>query len=287
MLSDLLELSVLLFSMSSMLSVGLCFTLQSLLGPLRDLNKVLRALVANFVAVPLLAYVIGQMFDLAAPLAIGLMLLGMSAGAKLTEAADHDVGTAIRLLVLLLPVTVIYLPVVVPLLVPGTTVDLISIIVPLLLAMLLPLAIGLLVRAWFPSLAKRLQPVAGAIATLALVILVALTILANVPEIVSLLGTGAILAAALLIAGAFATGFLFGGPDAGDRNVLGLGTGQRNVAAATVVATQSIGDPDTLAMVVVGSMIALCILFPIALRLRMQTRAPAWDLYDPTLTGRG
>lgn len=291
MLSGLLSISVLLFSISSMLSVGFGFTLQGLIGPLRDTGGVLSALIANFVAVPILAYAIGQALGLPVSLAIGLMLLGMAAGApfliKLTEVAEHDVGTAARLLVLLLPATVIYLPVVVPLVVPGVTVDLIAIGAPLLLSMLLPLVIGLATRTWFPRLAQRLQPAMGAFATIALVVLIVMTFVANFREIIGLLGTGAILAAALLIGGAFAIGFLLGGPDPDNRGVLGLGTGQRNVAAATVVATQSIDDPDTLAMVVVGSLIGMGILFPIAWRLEKHAGARVWDLYDRSLTGRG
>lgn len=291
MLQTLLSISILLFSVSSMLSVGFAFTLRDLVGPLRNLGKVLRALIANFVAVPFLAYAIGQALGLATPLAVGLMLLGMAAGApfviKLTEAADHDVGTAVRLLVLLLPITVIYLPVMVPLVVPGVTVSIGAIATPLLLSMLLPLAVGLLARAWLPALSQRLQPVAGTTATVALVILIALTFVVNFREIVQLMGTGAILAAILLIGGAFAIGFLLGGPDPSERGVFGLGTGQRGVAAAMIVAAQSINDPDTLAMVVIGSLIGMGILFPIAWRLEKHAKARVWDLYDRTLTGRG
>ena len=291
MLSRVLSIAVLLFGVSSMLSVGFGFTLQGLVGPLRDISKVLRAIVANFVLVPILAYVIAQAVGLEIPLAIGLMLLGMAAGApfliKLAEAANHDIGAAARLLVVLLPFTVIYLPVMVPLVVPGVTVSLKSIATPLLLSMLLPLVVGLVTSTWFPKLAQRLQPTMGAVATIALVILITLTFVVNFQQIVGLLGTGAIPAAALLIGGAFAIGYLLGGPDPDDRGVLGLGTGQRNVAAATVVAAQSIGDPDTLAMVVSGSLIGMIILFPIAWRLERKTRAHVWDLYDRTLTGRG
>lgn len=291
MLSILLNVSVLLFGVSSMLSVGLGFTLQDLFGPMRDINKVIRALIANFVAVPILAYVLWRLTGLNDSLGIGLMLVGMSAGApfliKLVEAAEHDIGTATRLLVLLLLVTIIYLPVMVPLLGPGADVSIVSIATPLVLAMLLPLGVGLLARAWLPQWAARLQPIAGVIATIALVALIVLTFVVNFPEIANLVGTGAILAAALVIGGAFAVGYLLGGTDPGDRGVFGLGTAQRNIAAATVVASQSFSDPDTLAMVVVSSLAGLGILFPIAWRLRTHAGARVRDLYDGTLTGRG
>src|SRR5690606_4685545 len=133
-----------------------------------------------------------------------------------------------------------------------------AIAIPLLLSMLLPLALGLLARAWLPGLAQRLQPIMGPLGTTALIALIVLTFIMNFRVIVTLIGTGAILAAAILIAGAFVIGFILGE----DRGVMGLGTAQRNVAAATIIATQSIDDPGTLAMVVVASLIGMAILFP-------------------------
>jgi predicted Na+-dependent transporter len=290
-LSGLLNLAILLFAASSMLSVGFSYTLREVVGPLRNIRGLIRALVANFVLVPLLAWLIVQLLPLDEPLAIGLMLVGMAAGApfliKLTEAAAHDVGAAATLLVLLLPVTVAYLPIVVPLVAPGVTVSVLAIASPLVLSMLLPLAIGFLANAWAPTLAQRLRPLMGIISSIALVVLILTTILSNFQAILGLFGSGAILASALLILGAFGIGYVLGGPDTGNRGVLGLGTAQRNIAAATVVATQAIGDPNTLVMVVVTSLVAFAILFPTAWALEKRANARVHDLIDLQLTGRG
>lgn len=72
MLSGLLNLSVVVFSVASMLSVGLGSTVQELLSPLGNPRRVVRALTANFVLVPILAYVIGRLLALDAPLFNGL-----------------------------------------------------------------------------------------------------------------------------------------------------------------------------------------------------------------------
>ena len=48
---------------------------------------------------------------------------------------------------------------------------------------------------------------------------------------------------------------------------MGLGTAQRNIAAA-MVATQDIGDSDVTVMVVVSSLVGLALLFPLAWALR-------------------
>ena len=76
----------------------------------------------------------------------------------------------------------------------------------------------------------------------------------------------------LIILGAFTTGYLFAGRDPKRREVLGLGTGQRNIAAATVVASQSFGASSTIMTVVLTSLVGLATLFAIAWWLRQRRR---------------
>ena len=52
------QLSVLVFVLSSMLAMGLSLTIAQIVAPLRNARLVILALVANFVLVPLLAYLI-------------------------------------------------------------------------------------------------------------------------------------------------------------------------------------------------------------------------------------
>jgi BASS family bile acid:Na+ symporter len=66
---------------------------------------------------------------------------------------------------------------------------------------------------------------------------------------------------------------------------LGLGTAQRNIAAATVVVAQ--GDSSTLAMIVVTSLVGFAILFPTAWALEKRANARFQDIIDLKLTGRG
>ena len=59
-------------------------------------------------------------------------------------------------------------------------------------------------------------------------------------------------------------GWLLGGPAADTRSVLGLGTAQRNIAAALVVGSQSFSDPKVVVMVVVVAMASLLSLMPLS-----------------------
>src|SRR5690349_8544067 len=90
------SVSVFVFAVTSMLSAGLSFTFRDIVAPLRRPNRVLRATVANFVLVPLLAAGIARALSLDEAQSIGLILLGAAAGApfliKLIAVAAGDVA---------------------------------------------------------------------------------------------------------------------------------------------------------------------------------------------------
>ena len=122
-LSDLLilaaQLSGLLFIVSSMLAMGLSLTMAQIIEPLKNARLVILALLANFVLVPLLAYLITLVIPLEQSLKIGLIVLATAAGApflpKLVQGAKGDIAFGVGLMVLLMVVTIIYLPIVLPL----------------------------------------------------------------------------------------------------------------------------------------------------------------------------
>lgn len=263
-----LQIATVVFASSSMLSVGLGHDIDEVLGPLKDPRAVARALIANFVLVPALALLVLRIVPLPHPMETGLLLIGVAAGApfviKLSQTAGADVGLTATLLLLLLPATVVFTPLAVRFLRPGIDVPVGAIATPLAITMIIPLAVGLFAHRLWPATAARLHPLMSRLSTVALLVLVTAAVIANF-EVIVTIGWRPILAAALLTVGAFAIGYLLAPRSKPDnREVLGLGTAQRNLAGATVVATQSVGHPDTISMVVVGSLVALATLFPIA-----------------------
>ena len=78
--SAIAALSGLTFVVAGMLGTGLSLTVAQVLGPLKNRRLVIVALVANFVLVPLLAYVITLVLPLDEPLEIGLIVLACVAG---------------------------------------------------------------------------------------------------------------------------------------------------------------------------------------------------------------
>ena len=256
------------FVVSSMLAMGLGLTIRQIIEPLRNVRLVLLALLANFVLMPLGALALAKLFWLDNPFAVGLLLLGCAAGApflpKLAELAKGNLAFAVGAMVLLMVVTVGYLPIVLPLLLPGVTVDPWNIARSLVLLMLLPLAAGLALKALYEDLARRVKPVLDLISNVSLILLALLITAANIDKVLQVFGTRGILAGLLFIALGFGIGWLFGGPDGDTRRVMALGTSQRNIAAALVVASQNFSDPKVVVMVIVVAIVGLIILMPLS-----------------------
>jgi BASS family bile acid:Na+ symporter len=207
------------------------------------------------------------MLKLDEPLGVGLLLLGAAAGApflpKLTELARGNLPFAVGIMMLLAIGTVGYLPLVLPLLLPGVTVNSAKIAGWLFLLTLLPLATGLALRAWYGEAAARVKPVLDWVSNVSLVPMVLLLAVANIDKILHVFGTRGILAGMLLIALGFGIGWMLGGPGIDTRRALALGTGQRNIAAALVVASESFSDPSVVVMVIVVTIVGLLTLMPL------------------------
>jgi predicted Na+-dependent transporter len=277
-LATLQNLFTFAFVVSSMLAMGLSMTVGQILQPLSNLRLVLLALMANFVIVPGAAYILAQVIPMDDQLQIGLILMGSAAGApflpKLAQIAKANVPFAVGLMALLIVVTVVYLPLVLPLLLPGVEVDAAQIAISLFGQMLVPLGIGLLVRARWQDAAGELQKPAAQVSNLSLVLLFVLMIGLNLENVIGLFGSGAIIATLVLVGVAIGSGYLLGGPGRDTRQVLALGTGQRNLAATFLIATGNFADqPDVLVFLAGAGLIGMVIVMPLAAEFGKRAKA--------------
>jgi bile acid:Na+ symporter, BASS family len=268
LLSKAATVAMLSFVVSSMLAMGAGLTVARIIEPLRNVRLVLLALFANFVLMPIGAVALAKVLRLEEPFGVGLLLLGCAAGApflpKLAELAKGNLAFAVGIMVLLMVVTVGYLPIVLPLLLSGVTIDPWKIARSLILLMLLPLAAGLALKAYYDGLAAQVKPILDWISNVSLILLVLLITAANIDKVLQVFGTFGILAGLLFIALGVVIGWLLGGPDVDNKRVMALGTGQRNIAAALVVASESFDDPKVVVMVIVVAIVGLVILMPLA-----------------------
>ena len=262
LLSLIMNLSTLVFVVTSMLAMGLSLTVAQIVAPLRNARLVILALAANFILVPIVAYLITTIYPLSDGLKIGLLLVSTAAGApflpRLAQIAKGNQAFSVGLMVLLMVVTIAYMPVVLPRLLQGVSVNPWSIARPLILLMLIPLAIGLLIKARYAGIAGAVHPYLARASTIALILVIAAGLLANLNALLGVVGGGAIIALLLFLALALVFGYLLGGKDGSIRSVLGLGTAQRNLSAALVVATANFAqDPDVITMVLVLGLVDL------------------------------
>ena len=268
LLSKAVTVAMLSFVVSSMLAMGAALTVSQIFDPLRNVRLVVLALVANFVLMPLGAFALAKVLWLDEPFGVGLLLLGCAAGApflpKLAQLAKGNLPFGVGAMVLLMVITVAYLPIVLPLLLPGVTVNPVKIAQSLVLLMLLPLAIGLFVKARYDATAARVKPALDWLSNVSLILLMVLITVVNFDKVLQVFGTRGILAGLLFIALGFCIGWMLGGPGNDTRPVLALATAQRNIAAALVVGSQSFSDPKVVVMVIVVAIVGLIILMPLS-----------------------
>lgn len=258
-LADIARLCVLAFVLTSMLGLGLSLTFRQIVAPLRNVRLVLTALLTSFVVAPLVAWGIGALLGLDDPLRIALMLLGVAAGApflpKLAQLAKADVPYAVGLMILLMVVSVGFVPLALSLPAFGVEVSARDIAKPLVFLMLLPLLLALLVRARYPEAAEAAAPL-NRISSTSLVLGLVAGLAAGFSDFVGLFGTRIVLASLLLAGVLIVVGYVVGGSTRDQRVVSGLGGAQRNLSAALLVAGTSFADtPEVLLASLLGALV--------------------------------
>jgi len=248
------------FVVTSIAAMGLNLTVKEVLAPWKKKWLLSISLVTNFVVVPLFALLILSVIPLDIDLATGLIIVAAAAGApslpKAMEIVGGNVAYAVGLTMILILVTIFYMPLMLPYLVEGVSVDQSGTALYLVIFMLLPLIITMAIRAQTPSVAEKLYPVIDRVSDLSIVVVLLIYTFGLFTSDFSvragtLLGLEGTLVAILFILGSFGIGYVLGGPEIRNREVLAFGTGFRNVSAALVVVSANFEDPQILFMVLV------------------------------------
>jgi len=263
--------SVPTFAVACMLAVGVRSSPAAVVEAVGRPRLVAGAIAANFIAAPLLARLVTAIFPLSPGHATGLLLLGSAAGApflpKLADYARGDAAFAVGLMLLLTVASIVFMPLALPVLIPGFRASAWDIARPLGWTMLAPLAAGVALRPWRTILAAPFELASNLSLLAALLLLIGL----NAPAMLSTVGSGASASAVLYVAVVFVVGYALGGPARSTRTVLGLGTGQRNIAAALVTANANAAGPDVTVMLIVATLAGLLPLLAAATVLRKRT----------------
>lgn len=264
-IANLANLAVLVFVVACMVAAGLGLSVGDVLATFRRIRLMTGAILANFVVAPAVAFALTQLVPLDRSHAIGLLLLGAAAGApflpKLAERAKGDAAFSVGLMLLLMLGSVVFMPLVLPNLIPGLSAAPWPILRPLLFTMLFPIAIGMFIKHCSDRWATKLRAVVTLMSNVSMILVVLLLISCHFEAMIGTIGSGAIAVALAFVTISLLSGYALGGPAARTRAVLGLGTGQRNIAAALLIATQNFpANPDVVVMLVVSTFAGLGVL---------------------------
>jgi bile acid:Na+ symporter, BASS family len=235
-----------------MFALGLGIVARDLLWVRERPALLVRGLVSVLVAVPLLAVLVVQLFQLPRWFEIGLLLMAVSPGApvalrrSLGAGGHRSFAPTLQLCVAALAVVVV--PAWVAILNryyyggqawvgPGPVAR------QVFIAQLLPLGSGIVVRHFVPGRAERL---ATGIMRLGALLLLAFLVFASVGLVSSVLRVGPqlLVASAVVTMLAVTAGHVLGGPYADTRTALAVGSAARNPGLALVVATVNAAPPD-------------------------------------------
>jgi BASS family bile acid:Na+ symporter len=253
-----LKITVVIFMAGNLLDLGLRLNLKAALKGLRDVRFVVLSVLWAFVLCPALAWGLTRVIPLTPAYAMGLLLLGLAPCAPLlpmmTEKARGDLNYAASFILLASVGTVIYMPIMVPVMVEGLTISAWSVAKPLLVLVVIPLVIGVVIQNRWASAAARMQPLVKKATGIDTILMMILVVLIYGKGFVGSVGTYAIgtqvIFFTVITAASYALGF---GMPPSQKSVLSLGICTRNCgsALAPLFVVQDV-DQDAIVMVTLG-----------------------------------
>ncbi|OSO89220.1 sodium:proton symporter [Cylindrospermopsis raciborskii CENA303] len=258
------KIAFLLFVVATMFGTGLKLTLQEIWQPLANTRLVIFSLITNFLLVPVFVYLLLTVISVTEPVKDGFMIMALASGPpalpKLAEIVKGNLAFATGLMMLLMLGTVFYLPITLPFFIEGVQITPWDIGKPLIFMMIIPLVIGLsikLIKFESEDIVIKLQAITFQISNFGLLLGLGVRLIVHFDEILLLLKTGVIFICAVFIIFSFSVGYLLGGPGVDTQRVLGVGTAQRNFAAALLIGTSNFDDPNVVSIIMVTSLLMM------------------------------
>lgn len=257
-IAQLVKLGILASVFLTVLGMGLAATWDDASYLLRKPALLARSLFSMFVLMPIICVSAALLFHLTPAVKVALVAIAISPVPPLLPQKELMAGAhgayAISLVAIAAVLSIVYVPVITSLFADWfnhpAVVSSGAVAQIVLTTILVPLALGMAIHAWLPSLAETAAKPVGLVGvTLVLVCCVPLLIRLW-PLVTSFFGDGTLLMLAVVILVGTAVGHFLGGPDSWDRTVLGLSTSARHPAVAIAAATSAVAE-DRLALAAV------------------------------------
>jgi len=233
----------------SMLSIGMHTSKEDVIALLKPRGHLIRLLLANFVVVPIVGVVFTRGLTLSPGETTAFLLLSCTPGGLsalqftgVTKGGALFAGSSTLIMSLL---AIFISPLLLELALPQQ----VSIIIPyerallfILLLLLFPLALGLLIRHSWDSLAKRLATPSAIVATITATI-AGWLIAGEQKQAIDTLGIEELFIMLMFSIVCMIVGWYMGGRDPHARAIFAIATGMRNVALCLLISLYAFPDP--------------------------------------------
>jgi len=161
-----------------MLGMGMTMTVDDFKGVLQSPKAVLIGVVAQFVVMPGLAFVLCKLFNLAPEIAVGVILVGCCPGGTASNVITYMAKGNVALSVACTSVSTLLAPVLTPaifylLASQWLKIDAASMFISILQVVLLPIVVGLILRTWLKRQVESYIQVMPLVSVIAIVAIVA------------------------------------------------------------------------------------------------------------------
>jgi BASS family bile acid:Na+ symporter len=269
---DLKQLAMLALRISIVATVfgfGLKATTADLLYLVHRPGLLARSLLAMFVIMPVVALTLVWLFDFPQAVNVVLVALAISPVPPLLPMketrAGGDLSFGLGLMAMLALLSIVAVPLMLAILglivgwplgmSPGPVAGV------MVKAILIPLAVGMIVRAVSPGMADRLAAMVMVVVKVLLPVAVVAVLAGAMTAIYALIGAGTVLALTIFTVAGLAIGHALGGPESGHSSVLALSTACRHPAIAFAIASTNFPDLHFAALIllylIVGTIIGL------------------------------
>lgn len=218
---------------------------------------VITGVLAQFLIMPLGAFLIAYILGLPAELAAGLVLLGSVPGGTASNVMVYLAKGNLALSVAMTSLSTLLAPIATPLILLGLAgqwlpVDPVAMFLSIVQVIILPITFGLVIRKLFPGTVEKSLNVIPLISVLAIIIIVSAVVSANVENIAS---SGAIIFTAVILHNLFGLGLGYGTGvlmklDEGTRRAISIEVGMQNSGLGVALATAHFGPLAALPSVI-------------------------------------
>ena len=241
------NLTVVVFTVASLMAGGLGCDLKEALKSLRSAKLIAPTLIWGWMVGPAIAWLLIRLLPLSEGHAAGLMLASLAPIAPFlpmaAAKARGDLTFTGAYILLGTVATVVLMPVMAPLLIKGLTLSVWPLAKPLIVLVLIPLLIGVAIKAYMPTVAVKIFPAVKKTGGIFLLLCLGTCLLIYGKEMLSTIGSFApgawVLFMVLMAVLPYVIGFRL---DQNQKSVIALGMSSRNISAG-FVAFFGISDP--------------------------------------------